>query len=41
MGGFGVAEVIICCGAVLILLVMAMAVFAILWLTKRSKNRAG
>ena len=29
MGGFGVAELTICCGAVLILIVTALAVFAV------------
>jgi hypothetical protein len=42
MGGFGIAELTICCGAVLILIVTALAVFAVLWYTQgRTKNKGG
>ncbi len=35
------ALLIICCGAGLILLVTALAVIGVLWLTQRSKDRGG
>ena len=42
LGGFGITELLICCGAVAILLVTALAVFFVLWLTQeRFKNKGG